>query len=49
MAAFSLNTKAFATLRDRDPDIAITLVSALARELSDRLRRANLTIRQLEL
>jgi CRP-like cAMP-binding protein len=49
MAAFSLSTTAFASLRDRDPDVAIKLVSALARELSDRLRRANLTIRQLEL
>ena len=49
MAAFSLSTRAFASLRDRDPDVAIKLVSALARELSDRLRRANLTIRQLEL
>ena len=48
MAAFSLSTRAFASLRDRDPDVAIKLVSALARELSDRLRRANLTIRQLE-
>ena len=48
MAAFSLSTGAFASLRDRDPDVAIKLVSALARELSDRLRRANLTIRQLE-
>ena len=49
MAAFSLSTTAFASLRDRDPDVAIKLVSALARELSDRLRHANLTIRQLEL
>ncbi len=49
MAGFSLSTTAFASLRDRDPDVAIKLVSALARELSDRLRRANLTIRQLEL
>jgi SulP family sulfate permease len=48
MVAFSLSAKAFAALRERDPDVAIKLVSALARELSDRLRRANLTIQQLE-
>jgi sulfate permease, SulP family len=49
MAAFRLSTKAFAALCELDPHVAIKLVSALARELSDRLRRANLTIRQLEL
>lgn len=48
MVAFRLCTKAFVDLRERDPDIVITLVFALARELSDRLRRANLTIQQLE-
>ena len=49
MSAFRLSTKAFADLCELDPHVAIKLVSALARELSDRLRRANLTIRQLEL
>ena len=48
MSAFRLSTKAFADLCELDPLVAIKLVSALARELSDRLRRANLTIRQLE-
>jgi CRP-like cAMP-binding protein len=48
MSAFRLSTKAFADLCELDPHVAIKLVSALARELSDPLRRANLTIRQLE-
>ena len=49
MTAFSLSIAEFADLRERDPEVAIKLLSALARELSDRLRRANMTIRQLEL
>jgi SulP family sulfate permease len=49
MSAFRLSTAEFAELRQRDPEVAIKLIAALARELSDRLRRANLTIRQLEL
>ena len=49
MTAFSLGIAEFADLRERDPEVAIKLLSALARELSDRLRRANMTIRQLEL
>jgi len=49
MTAFSLGVAEFADLRERDPEVAIKLLSALARELSDRLRRANMTIRQLEL
>ena len=49
LAAYCLSTKAFASLSECDPEVAIKLISALARELSDRLRRANLTIRQLEL
>ena len=48
MTAFSLSISKFADLRERDPEVAIKLLSALARELSDRLRRANMTIRQLE-
>jgi sulfate permease, SulP family len=48
MTAFSLSKEAFEVLRERHSEVAIKLLAALARELSDRLRRANLTIRQLE-
>ena len=48
VTAFSLSKEAFEVLRERHSEVAIKLLAALARELSDRLRRANLTIRQLE-
>jgi sulfate permease, SulP family len=48
VAGFGLSEAAFAKLRERDPDVAINLLSALGRELSVRLRYANMTIRQLE-
>lgn len=48
VTAFGLSLAAFDTLRKDEPDIAIKLLSALGRELSDRLRRANRTIHQLE-
>jgi sulfate permease, SulP family len=47
-AGFSLGATAFAKLSEHDPDVAINLLSALGRELSLRLRDANMTIRQLE-
>ena len=49
MSAFSLGNDAFATLREREPAVAIKLLSALGRELSFRLRSANMTIQQLEM
>jgi MFS superfamily sulfate permease-like transporter len=48
VTAFSLSLTGFDTLRQDEPDIAVKLLSALGRELSDRLRRANRTIHQLE-
>ena len=48
VTAFGLSLSAFEALRRDEPDIAIKLLSALGRELSDRLRRANRTIHQLE-
>jgi MFS superfamily sulfate permease-like transporter len=49
MAAFSLGSDAYAALREREPAVAIKLLSALGRELSFRLRSANITIQQLEM
>jgi sulfate permease, SulP family len=48
VAGFGLSEEAFAALCERHPDVAINLLSALGRELSLRLRYANMTIRQLE-
>jgi MFS superfamily sulfate permease-like transporter len=48
MVAFSLDGESFAALREREPAVAIKFLSALGRELSVRLRSANLTIQQLE-
>ncbi len=48
VTAFGLSLTGFEALRKDEPDIAIKLLSALGRELSDRLRRANRTIHQLE-
>jgi CRP-like cAMP-binding protein len=48
MEAFALSAAAFAELGEREPEVAIKLLTALGRELSDRLRRANRTIHELE-
>lgn len=48
VTAFGLSLSGFDSLRKDEPDIAVKLLSALGRELSDRLRRANRTIHQLE-
>jgi CRP-like cAMP-binding protein len=47
-AAFGLSETSFASLCRQQPDIAIKLLAALGRELSVRIRYANLTIQQLE-
>ena len=49
MVAFSLSGESFDALREAEPAVAIKLLSALGRELSVRLRSANLTIQQLEM
>jgi CRP-like cAMP-binding protein len=48
LAGFGLSEQSFAALRERQPDLAIKLLSALGRELSIRIRYANMTIQQLE-
>jgi MFS superfamily sulfate permease-like transporter/CRP-like cAMP-binding protein len=48
VTAFMLDVYAYEALRRDDPELAIKLLSGLGRELSDRLRRANRTIHQLE-
>jgi MFS superfamily sulfate permease-like transporter/CRP-like cAMP-binding protein len=45
---FGLSETAFAELCRQHPDIAIKLLQALGRELSVRIRHANMTIQQLE-
>jgi sulfate permease, SulP family len=49
MIAYSLSSEEFADLREKEPALAIKLLAALGRELSFRLRSANLTIQQLEM
>jgi hypothetical protein len=49
VVAHSLGSHAFAELREKEPAAAIKLLAALGRELSFRLRSANLTIQQLEM
>ena len=49
LVAFALSVDAFDTLRAAQPVVAIKLLAALGRELSVRLRSANLTIQQLEM
>jgi sulfate permease, SulP family len=49
MAGFALGAAAFDGLCQQQPDIAIKLLAALGRELSVRIRYANLTIQQLEI
>jgi MFS superfamily sulfate permease-like transporter len=48
LTGFSLSEASFAVLCREQPDIAIKLLSALGRELSVRIRHANMTILQLE-
>jgi sulfate permease, SulP family len=48
LAGFSLSETSFNELCHKQPDIAIKLLSALGRELSVRIRYANMTILQLE-
>lgn len=45
---FGLSEASFAELIRRHPDIAIELLQVLGRELSVRIRHANMTIQQLE-
>jgi sulfate permease, SulP family len=46
--AFGLSEVSFAVLCQQQPDLAIKLLTALGRELSVRIRYANMTIQQLE-
>jgi sulfate permease, SulP family len=48
LTGFGLNEASFTVLCQKQPDIAIKLLSALGRELSVRIRYANMTIQQLE-
>ena len=48
LTGFGLSEASFTELCHEQPDIAIKLLSALGRELSVRLRYANMTIQQLE-
>ena len=48
LRAFGLSEAFFATLCQQQPDLAIKLLTALGRELSVRIRHANMTIQQLE-
>lgn len=48
LTGFGLSEASFGELCQQQPDIAIKLLSALGRELSVRIRYANMTIQQLE-
>jgi CRP-like cAMP-binding protein len=48
LRGFALSEASFAVLCQNQPDLAIRLLSALGRELSVRIRYANMTIQQLE-
>ena len=48
LIGFGLSEASFTVLCQKQPDIAIKLLSALGRELSVRIRYANMTIQQLE-
>jgi len=48
LTGFGLSEASFVTLCKQQPDLAIRLLSALGRELSVRIRYANMTIQQLE-
>lgn len=49
LTVFALSVAGFAALQATEPDVALKFLSALGRELSVRLRQANLTIHQLEM
>ncbi len=48
LTGFGLSEASFSALSREQPDVAIKLLSALGRELSVRIRHANMTILQLE-
>jgi SulP family sulfate permease len=48
LSGFGLSEASFAGLCENQPDLGIKLLTALGRELSVRLRSANMTIQQLE-
>jgi MFS superfamily sulfate permease-like transporter len=48
LTIFALSADGFKTLQAHEPDVAIRILSALGRELSYRLRQANMTINQLD-
>ena len=48
LTIFALSADGFKTLQANEPDVAIRILSALGRELSHRLRQANMTINQLD-
>ena len=48
LSGFGLSETSFTVLCQKEPDIAIKLLTALGRELSVRIRYANMTIQQLE-
>ena len=48
LKGFGLSEASFAVLCQQQPDLAIKLLTALGRELSVRIRYANMTIQQLE-
>jgi SulP family sulfate permease len=48
LTGFGLSEASFSELCQKQPDVAIKLLSALGRELSVRIRYANMTIQQLE-
>jgi sulfate permease, SulP family len=48
LRAFGLSEASFAVLCQQQPDLAIKLLTSLGRELSVRIRYANMTIQQLE-
>jgi sulfate permease, SulP family len=48
LTGFGLSEASFTVLCQKQPDLAIKLLSALGRELSVRIRYANMTIQQLE-
>jgi CRP-like cAMP-binding protein len=48
LTVFALSVESLATLQATEPDAALKILSGLGRELSVRLRQANMTIHQLE-
>ena len=48
LTTFALSADSFKALQVREPDVALKILAALGREMSHRLRLANMTIHQLE-